>query len=554
MHSALQREKLTAANSTVPSSQLAFHAMQRRRFLENSALASLPLLSSLALLPGCAAYERNIHSDDRPSADAPAGRFRGVRQPDTGIQVYLGIPFMKNPYEPVRRFLAPQPMERIADTLDCVKHGALPLQPGPDGAMIGGDGPLCLNIWVPRDATPRSRFPVMVWVPGGGSIRCAQNDERFDGTHFAAHGCILVTLAYRVNIDGFLKIRGGDSNLGVRDIIMGLRWVKDNIAAFGGDPQAVTAFGQSAGGTHLVDVVASPYAQGLLHGAIIQSPSAVAQWRSDAQADRAAEFVAHGLGAEPTRDSLAKVPFEKLSDLPKIAGRLAADPEWAKFTDGNVSLFKGWIDQDFIPELPVDALQKGAARKMAFIVGSTSSEWRYYIVPNGAIAKKNRASAAALIAGANRPETALEAYARVNRGKTWGDFFAQIQSDLIFRMPCVKLAESLAAGGAQVWTYDFAWESPVKGKSGALLGAAHTVDVPFVFQNLSAPRAVRTIGERPPQALAQAMHSAWLTFAKTGSAPWTPFSLDTRRAMRFDAKSQEVSDPWAFERLTLPAR
>lgn len=121
-------------------------------------------------------------------------------------------------------------------------------------------------------------------------------------------------------------------------------------------------------------------------------------------------------------------------------------------------------------------------------------------------------------------------------------------------MPCVKLAESLAAGGAQVWTYDFAWESPVKGKSSASLGAAHTVDVPFVFQNLSAPRAVRTIGERPPQALAQAMHSAWLTFAKTGCAPWTPFSLDTRRAMRFDAKSQEVSDPWAFERLTLPAR
>ena len=99
MHSALQREKFTAANRTVLSSQLAFHAMQRRRFLENSALASLPLFSSLALLPGCAVYERNIHSDDRPSADAPAGRFRGERQPDTGIQLYLAIPFMKNPYE-----------------------------------------------------------------------------------------------------------------------------------------------------------------------------------------------------------------------------------------------------------------------------------------------------------------------------------------------------------------------------------------------------------------------------------------------------------------------
>ena len=90
-------------------------------------------------------------------------------------------------------------------------------------------------------------------------------------------------------------------------MVAALQWVHDNIAAFGGDPQAVTAFGQSAGGTHLVDVVASPYAQGLLRGAIIQSPSAVAQWRSDAQADRAAEFVAKGLGAEPTRESLAKV-------------------------------------------------------------------------------------------------------------------------------------------------------------------------------------------------------------------------------------------------------
>ena len=174
------------------------------------------------------------------------------------------------------------------------------------------------------------------------------------------------------------------------------------------------------------------------------------------------------LEQNPRVNRLPKCRSKNYLTLPKIAGRLAADPEWAKFTDGNVSLFKGWIDQDVIPELPVDALRKGRLpEKWTFIVGSTSSEWRYYIVPNGAIAKKTVHSAAALIAGANRPETALEAYARVNRGKTWGDCFAQIQSDLIFRMPCVKLAESLAAGGAQVWTYDFAWESPVKGKSGA---------------------------------------------------------------------------------------
>ena len=505
-----------------------------------------------------------VCSKTDPVVETKAGKVRGFRLNTT--YAFHGIH-----YAEADRFQMPQPVKPWKGIKNALAYGYVcPLlkQDEPNMEVLvphryWPQDEHCqnLNVWT-QSLDPGAKKPVMVWLHGGGfSAGSAIEHVAYEGDHLSEFGdVVVVSVNHRLNILGYLDLSPfgekykNSANAGNADMVAALQWVHDNIAAFGGDPQVVTAFGQSAGGTHLVDVVASPYAQGLLRGAIIQSPSAVAQWRSDAQADRAAEFVAQGLGAEPTRESLAKVPFEKLSDLPKIAGRLAADPEWAKFTDGNVSLFKGWIDQDVIPELPVDALRKGAARKMAFIVGSTSSEWRYYIVPNGAIAKKNRASAAALIAGANRPETVLEAYARVNRGKTWGDCFAQIQSDLIFRMPCVKLAESLAAGGAQVWTYDFAWESPVKGKSGASLGAAHTVDVPFVFQNLSAPRAVRTIGERPPQALAQAMHSAWLTFAKTGCAPWTPFSLDTRRAMRFDAKSQEVSDPWAFERLTLPAR
>lgn len=133
---------------------------------------------------------------------------------------WLGIPFIKNPYEPVRRYLKPEPYGAHEGVMDCLKHGSIPLQPNPDKnvekKMVGGDGPLCLNIWAPKAG---ENLPVMVWVPGGGSISCAQNDERFDGTNFARDGVVLVTLAYRVNVDGFLKLRGGDSGNGNRDIL-----------------------------------------------------------------------------------------------------------------------------------------------------------------------------------------------------------------------------------------------------------------------------------------------------------------------------------------------
>ena len=533
--------------------------LSRRRLLRDAAILGAPVISG-PWLAGCEAQQTPTPAP-APLPDgmteavvaSPLGRFRGMRNPKSGIRIFKGIPFIRNPYTAQTRFRAPIPYGPVDGTLDCLKPGSIPLQPGAGGKMRGGDGPLCLNIWAPSEERGKKR-PVMVWVPGGGSIRCDQNDPRFDGTAFAEDGVVLVTLAYRVNVDGFLKIEGGDSNLGIRDIIEGLRWVKANIAAFGGDPDRITAFGQSAGGTHLVDVIASPAAKGLLAGAIIQSPSAVAQWTSDAQAARAARLVADALGAKPTRESLMAVPVEKLPAFGPLAGKLSADLEWAQFTDGNTSLFKGWVDGDIMPARPVDAIARGACAGLAVIAGSTASEWRYYIVPNGRIGEIREKDVEKLLEGAKRPLDVASAYRRAGRGETPGDVFAQIQSDIIFRMPCLKLIESLRKGGARVWAYDFAWQSPVKGKSGAAIGAAHTTDVPFVFKTFDAPRAVASNGSAAPAALADAMHSAWVAFASSGEAPWAAFDLHARQAMVFDEKSAVATDPWAFERMVMPAR
>lgn len=294
-------------------------------------------------------------------------------------------------------------------------------------------------------------------------------------------------------------------------------------------------------------MIASPYTKGLLAGAVIQSPSAVAQWRDAAQADEAAKLVCDAIGCEPTRESMLKMPNESL------AGRLAKNAAWARSTNGNIALFKAYVGDDFMPVRPVDAIAAGACEGLAVITGSPRSEWRHYIVPNGFIAKVDEATVKALCVNAGLSADLPEAYRRAGRGSTPGDVFAQIQSDIIFRMPCVRLMESLRRGGATVWAYSFDWESPVEGKSGAPIGAAHSNDVPFVFDNLDAPRSLKSNGADAPRSLAYAMHSSWVEFAKTQKAHWPEFEFRTRRALSFTRTPSLVSDPWAFERLANPA-
>lgn len=510
-------------------------------------LVSASLVSALSAMPAFAAEAAKT-----PVVTLKKGRIRGTVS--QFAQVFRGIPCGKDPYAPERRFMPPEEVDAWEGVRECVTPADIPLQVSRDKPvrMIGGPSALSVNVWTPRSAAPGAKLPVMVWIPGGGSMNCDNNDPRFDGESFARDGVILVTLNYRVNLDGFLKLKGAAGNLGIRDMLFGLTWVHENIAAFGGDPKQVTVFGQSAGATHITSLIASPKSKGLFQRAILQSPSAVAQWDSAEQADKVAARIAAHYGIEPTREAFCALARDRMPEFKPLAGKLAQDPEWHRFTRGNVSLFKPYVDNDIIPVKPADAVLAGAANGIEVLMGCTREEWRHYIVPSGAISRMDSKPADMIVRTLGLPTDAPARYKEHYKLATDGDVFGRMQSDLIFRMPCNRVLENLArAGNRNVWAYSFDWRSPVQGKSGAVIGAAHSCDVPFVFETLYTKRSIGSNGPEAPVALSKQMHDAWVSFAKGQGAPWARFNLETRTTMCFDTVSKTVNDPWRFERQLL---
>lgn len=508
--------------------------LSRRSFVRG-----LSVVSASALLP----FPLRALAQEGPVVQTPRGAVRGAVQ--DGVHVFRGVPCGKNPYEGALRLAAPEYVDAWSGVVDALEPGGVPLQFSRDfpGGVKGGGDCLRLNIWTPEPGA--TKCPVMVWIPGGGSTSCDNNDPRFDGTAFARDGVVLVTINYRVNVDGFLKIPGATANIALRDMMFALRWVKENIAAFGGDPDNVTVFGQSAGATHITSLLASPLSRGLFRRAILQSPAALAQYDPDT-ADKVAAQVFAFYGVEPSRAAVAAMPFEKLVTYPQFVGPKATDDAWAELTGGNVAVFKPWYDGEVLTMRPVDAIRQGSAKGVDILVGSTEDEWRHYSVPSGAIAEFGPDRAQRLIRSARLAPDLAEQYRKAGRGETPGELFTALQGDFIFRMSANKVLESQTEAGGRAWAYSFGWKSPVKGKSGAQLGAAHSCDVPFVFRTMQASK--RNLGDNPPQALSDAMHTAWVNFAKNGAPGWTPFDTQKRMTMVFNENSREVADPWKFER------
>ena len=511
----------------------------RRSFLYGTG-AAFAALSAPGVLRAAAADVTHTPVE----VSTPLGRLRGLEA--DGIRVFRAVPFGEDPYVAERRFLAPLKAKPWTGVLDATKPGAIPLQPDrKTPSMIGGGLALVPTLWAPKDA---KNAPVMVWIPGGGSTRCDNNDPRFDGAAFAKDGIVLVTINYRVNVDGFLKLEDGDADNGLRDMILGLEWVRDNIAAFGGDPKCVTVFGQSAGATHITSLLASPKTKGLFRRAILQSPSAIAQWTNEEEARTATKRLADFFGVAPTREGFMSLTNEKLFTFGKFVGSLASDPEWLAFSHGNSALFKPYVDGEVLKARPVDALLAGAAAGVEVMVGCTREEWRNYTVPSGAIDNIGPEATERLVRAMGWDAKLLERYRAAGHGSTPGEIFTRIQGDLIFRMPANRALENLSKAGNRVWAYSFDWKSPVLGKSGKARGAAHSNDVAFVFHTLGSKPALALNGPDAPTALADAMHGAWVRFAKTGDPGWAPFDTNRRMTRLFDVTVKDVSDPWAFER------
>jgi para-nitrobenzyl esterase len=453
---------------------------------------------------------------------------------EAGVRRFLSVPYAA-PMTPERRFREPQPVPPWQGVRDAISPGPSAPQTsadieGVDWSHLLGDltrtGPdyLSVNVWSGDD--PRARRPVAVFVHGGSFVTGGKDAPIYNGSAFARDGVVCVTLNYRLGVEGFLPIPGVPTNLGLRDIIAALEWTRDTIALFGGDPANVTLFGESAGAACVALLMVSPAAQGLFRRAICQSGHGHLT-RDVASMQKVVKRLARRLKISPDREGFASVPAEAMLPAQAWVMRpsLALDMAAARSLDLSFGArFAPVFGDDIVPERPFEAQRRGAGKTIELLTGTTSEEANLFFAPGGR-GKRMRAWQAILFMrrAAPRARQVLEAYGLKDDGAKVGDVTARAMTDLMFRAPSRRCAE-LHKGRA--WVYEFDWRSPALGGD---LGAAHAVELPFVFDTLGAASGDESLlGPAPPQALADHIHRLWVDFATDGSLPWPTYEPSTR--------------------------
>jgi para-nitrobenzyl esterase len=468
-----------------------------------------------------------------------------------GVRTFQGIPYAAPPFG-ANRLRPPQPIVSWSGVRDALTYGPTPPQlPSPLDALVpnpavAGEDCLNLNIWSPELGS--AGLPVMVWTTGGAFESGTGASPWYDGSHFARDGIVCVTITYRVGAEGFLSLGEGNANRGLLDQIAALQWVRENIAAFGGDPGNVTIFGESAGGMSVGTLLAIPRAQGLFRRAIAQS-GATHYEVSAATAQRVGEILAEKLGVAATREAISAVPIERLLAAQlDLRADLAAHPDAERWGAEVVVSMMPWhpvVDGDVLPARPIERIAAGGGADIDLLVGTNTDEWRLFLVPNGAIDHvTDRVLAGAIVAYGLPVEAALAAYRAAHPGESSGDLLAALQSDWYIRIPALRLADAHAKNSSATYMYEFAWRSP---QFNGRLGACHGLEIPFVFDMLG-NGTEPLLGSEPPQRLANTMHAAWVAFATRGDPAWPKYELIRRATMRFDTTSEVVDDPRSAER------
>ncbi|AHH95747.1 carboxylesterase/lipase family protein [Kutzneria albida] len=434
-----------------------------------------------------------------------------------GYSVFLAIPYAA-PLDGARRFQAPAPALPWDGVRDAQAFGSSVPQPT---SWQPGDDSECLtvNVWTP-DVT-FSGLPVMVWIHGGACMGGTAATTDFDGAAFAAAGIVLVTLNYRVGYEGFGWVDDAPCNRGVLDQIAALRWVHDNITSFGGDPDAVTLIGQSAGASSIVGLIAADGAPGLFRRGIAQSPGKIFVPADEARAVSA--MITSQLGVRPTADTLAEVPPQAIHAV-QMAPVAIMSSEPARWTHPNAP-YSLIIDNELFdapPWLRTHQSAFGVSREL--ICGFTTDEARMFTVDTDLSATDPADTARAC----GLSVSAVQDYRTGNPGITDDELHALILSDALFRIPALWCAEANADAGRSTYLYEFAWPSPAR--NGALR-ACHGLDIPFTFDAPHSPLAASLIGpEVPPDfhPLSTAMRSAFAAFATTGDPGWPQFDSTER--------------------------
>ena len=495
-----------------------------------------------------------------PIIETNFGALRGHTR--DGTRRFLGIPFAAPPIDRLR-FAPPEPPRPWSGTRDADRFAPAPIQRIDDLSLELGllvphpqsEDCLYLNVFAPDDAPDDGLRPVMVWLHGGAFASGTAAGPVYDGSRLARDGdVVVVTLNYRVGALGFLGV--GSPNVGLQDQLAALRFVRDEIAAFGGDPRNVTVFGESAGAGSLVALLAMPAARGLFRRAIVQSAAPDGMLSRDEADQRVETFCAAAGDPELDLEGLRRLTTEEI---------LSAQVSCQEPGPRRIGMFFAPIvDGEVLPERPLDAISKGSARDVELIIGTTAHEMQLYhlsdLFPQIPIEQMPFALAPGLPGPPDRALAAAKELMRFYAGPELADenrYFAAVTDASLF-VPSARLAAEQARHQPATFMYRFDWTSPMRG---GRLGACHALDIPFALGTIDRVPEFAGAGE-DARAVSRAMRAAWVAFARTGSpscpevGEWPAYESEHRQTLAIDRTCRTIRDPdgekrraWARARL-----
>ncbi|MBN1568307.1 MAG: carboxylesterase/lipase family protein [Acidobacteria bacterium] len=495
-----------------------------------------------------------MNNQNRAIVKTTCGELEGVLEDN--LYVFKGVPYAAPPIGALR-WLPPQPFQPWQGVRAAKSYG--PIAPQNAMALPGisekpepqSEGCLFLNVFTP--GLDNARRPVMVWIHGGAFCMGSGSMQMYSTGTLAADGnIVLVTINYRLGVLGFLNLREltkgripSTGNEGLQDQILALRWVKENIEAFGGDPDNVTVFGESAGAMSVGCLLTLPGARGLFHKAILESPVGEMARPLDMSVEIAREFLRTVEVRADDIPAIRSLPLDRMLRAQQIVA--------AKMGQGGAPVIPV-ADGVVMPSLPLTSLEAGRGLKVPTLVGSNLEEDKLFSMMTPkvyGIDEEGLRKAAAKFVVERDAEKLIETYrnAKASRGESVTPFeiYSALSTDVMFRKTAIRVAEAQCRHAAGGYNYLFCWKSPA---AGGRLGACHALEVGFVFGNYDA-----SFGGSGPEAekLSKEMQDAWTSFARTGNpsgkslGEWPQYS-NGRAVMIFDKTSRVKEAPYEQER------
>ncbi len=460
------------------------------------------------------------------------GKIKGYTE--NGVQIFKGIPYAEPPVGDLR-FSPPQakkPWDGVLETTEfgpCAFQGYSFLEVLGDKLQPESEDCLTLNIWTP--AIDNKKRPVMFWIHGGGFTIRGSRAPAFDGSHLAKRGdVVIVTINYRLGAFGYLFIPGETANAGQLDQVLALKWVNDNITKFGGDPDNITIFGESAGAYSVITLTAMPAAKGLFRRIIAQSMPTI----DPKVLKKPTKDLMRALGIKNKDiNALRKVPAEEI---------IKAQNE---ITNKGGLLFRPIIDGDTFPVHPLTLFKEGKCKNIDLMMGSNLHEGKLFTALNPATREIKDEKTIMAYLGMNginseKARNIIETYKEARAGIFPNDpkeLLDSIVTDLMIRVATLQILEAQSIYQQNTYNYLFTWETSVLN---GRLGACHALEIPFVFNTLKVPGADGLVGDASDIGnLCENMMDAWLSFAHTGNPnhdgipQWPTYDKKTRTTLLF---------------------